>query len=485
MKLSSSSKKFDEVDADVLVVAGFDSNDLEPVDGKFEGVLKDFFATCTGLKQWRLVPAGGKIKAKYVLIINAGKKEKASLESLRKLAGFTVRKVRDQGFKSFATLLTEIDIPGTSPAERAQAVAEGVILGNYRFDKYKTLDKEKRNALDHAFIISNEKDAVEKGKILAECACLCRDLQNECPSVLTPESFAEEAKKLEEFGVKVTVFDKKKCEEEGLRALLAVNRGSVNEPRFVIMEYNGGGKKVALVGKGITFDSGGLDIKPAEAMLDMKMDMSGAGVVLSTMKAAALLELPVNLIGVFAATENMLGENAYKQGDVVKAYNGKTIEILHTDAEGRVVLADALSYTEKNLKPDVVVDLATLTGACVVALGSFCAGVMGRDDSQSLISQLLSSGAYTGERLWQLPFWQDYHELVKADHADVQNIGKVKKQAGAITAGTFLSAFVEKTPWAHIDIAGPAWSEKSEDYFEKGGTGFGVRMLTDFLEKFK
>jgi leucyl aminopeptidase len=273
-------------------------------------------------------------------------------------------------------------------------------------------------------------------------------------------------------------------EKLGMTAILAVNRGSVNEPRFVVMEYNNGGKqKFAIVGKGITFDSGGLDIKDADNMLTMKHDMAGAATVIGVVRAAAILKLKTHVVGVFAATENMPGMDAYKPGDVVPAYNGKTIEIMNTDAEGRVILADALSYTEKNLKPDVMVDLATLTGAVRIALGSECAGVMGR--ARNLIEHLIKSGTATGERLWELPFWQEYHEQVKSEIADVRNTGVIPRSAGAIVGGTFLAAFVEKTPWAHIDIAGPAWSEQDLFYTRKGGTGFGVRLLINALENWR
>jgi leucyl aminopeptidase len=300
---------------------------------------------------------------------------------------------------------------------------------------------------------------------------------------MKPDDLAQEAKKLEKLGVKVTIYDKKAIEKIGLTALLAVNRGGVNEPRFVIMEYNGGGKKkVALVGKGITFDSGGLDIKTADGMLTMKEDMAGAATVLATVKAAALLKLKVHVVGVFAATENMLGMDPYKPGDVVIAYNGKTIEIANTDAEGRVILSDALAYTEKMIKPDAMVDIATLTGAVSVALGHVCAGVMGTETK--LIDHLIMSGNATGERLWPFPFYSEYHEMVKSDIADVQNIGKIPRSAGSIMGGAFLAAFVEKTPWAHIDIAGVSWSNLDAEYVRKGGTGFGVRLLVHALEHY-
>ncbi len=479
MKISAVDSKIESVKSDVLVLGFFakDKSVLKKLKADFD--FDEF-------RKWRLVSSGD-FSAKNVLVVCLGEKDKCDLDSLRKVAGFCTKLVRDKlDFNSFATNLHELDVPDTSLKERVQAVTEGVLLGNYRFDKYKTLDKDKRKELSEIIILTKEKAVVENAKILAENVLLCRDLQNEPPSSLIPEVLAEEALKCKKLGVKVTVFDKKQIEKLGMNALLAVNSGSVNEPRFVIMEYNGGGKKkVALVGKGITFDSGGLDIKPADAMLAMKMDMSGAAVVLSAVRAAAMLKLPVNLVGVFAATENMPGQNAYKQGDIIKAYNDKTIEVMNTDAEGRVILADALSYTEKVIKPDAIVDIATLTGACMVALGSVCAGVMSREEGGKIVEQLEKSGYATYERVWRFPFWKEYHDQVKADFADVRNIGSVPKEAGAITAGTFLSAFVEKTPWAHIDIAGPAWAEKADAYLSKGGTGFGVRLLVHFLENFR
>lgn len=428
----------------------------------------------------------GKLPQKNILLVGLGKESEVTLDVLRKAAGISARAVRDSlGAKDFATVLHEVEVPKSTGKERAAAVAEGTILGAYQFTKYKTVDVQKLKKLERVLIIGEGlDDAVKRAVAVAECTVFVRDLQNEPASNLHPKELAEHARDLEKNGVKVAVYDKKAIEKLGLHALLAVNRGSVHEPRFVVMEYAGGGKKkIALVGKGITFDSGGLQIKPGDSMVTMKCDMSGAGVVIGTVRAAAELKLPVHLFGVFAATENMPGMDAYKPGDVVNTYSGKTIEIAHTDAEGRVILSDALAWTEKNVKPDVMVDLATLTGACVVALGSVCAGVMGKDEA--VIRQLVGAGVKTGERVWQLPFYKEYHDQIKSEIADVRNLGNIQKEGGAITAGAFLSQFVEKTPWAHIDIAGPAWSEQDLEYVRKGGTGFGVRLLVQFLEEFR
>jgi leucyl aminopeptidase len=483
--------KLDSFKTELIVVGLFSpaetvAGELKKVDEKLNGAIAHAIKGREFEGEWqqfRLVSTLNKIPAKNILLLGLGKKDDVTLETLRRAAGLSAKIARDFcGITEYSTTLHNIEIKGTSRQERAQAVSEGSVLGAYQYIKYRTVQKDKIKVISQVTLVGNGVDAsVKKGAVLAECASLVRDLVNEPASNLKPEDLAKEAKKLEKLGVKVTVFDKKMMEKIGLTAVLAVNRGSVNEPRFVIMEYNGGGKKkVALVGKGITFDSGGLDLKPADGMVTMKEDMAGSATVLAAVKAAAMLKLKVHVFGVFAATENMLGVDAYKPGDVVVAYNGKTIEIGNTDAEGRVVLSDVLSYTEKNLKPDVIVDLATLTGAVRVALGHVCAGVMGKDDA--LINNLVKSGNATGERLWQLPFWAEYQELVKSDIADVFNMSTMPKMAGSIVGGIFLSHFVEKTPWAHIDIAGVSWSDIDAEYLRKGGTGYGVRLLVHFLE---
>ena len=486
--------KLDSFKTELIVVGLFAPAEklpaeLKSVDDKLHGAIahaikgKEFEGEW---QQFRLVSTLDKIPAKNILLLGLGKKEDVTLEILRKSAGLSAKIARDFcGITEYSTTLHNLEIKGTSRKERAQAVAEGSVLGAYQYIKYRTVDKKRIKVISQVTLVGDDVHAeARKGVVLAECANLVRDLVNEPASNMKPDDLAQEAKKLEKLGVKVTVFDKKAIEKIGLTALLAVNRGSVNEPRFVIMEYNGGGKKkVAFVGKGITFDSGGLDIKSADGMVTMKEDMAGAATVLAAVRAAALLKLKVHVVGVFAATENMLGMDAYKPGDVVTAYNGKTIEINNTDAEGRVILSDALSYTEKNLKPDVMVDLATLTGAVRIALGNVCAAVMSKDEK--LVSHLIASGNASGERLWQLPMWPEYNELVKSEIADVFNTSTVPRNAGTIVGAVFLSNFVEKTPWAHLDIAAVAWADADADYTRKGGTGFGVRLLINALENWK
>jgi len=437
------------------------------------------------LGQMKLINTLKKLPCENILLIGLGKRDEFDLERLRRVSGSAAKALRDDGIRTIATTLHNVPTKKATLREQAQATVEGAILGLYQFTKYKTLNKEKIKNVKSLTLLEADKATEEgsaAGKIIADAQCSVRDLVNEPAMTLTPEKLAEAALELKKLGVKVTVYDKKGIEKLGLNALLAVNRGSTNEPRFVIMEYRkGAGAPVAIVGKGITFDSGGLDIKPANYMLDMKSDMAGAAAVIGTMKAIAALGLNANVVGVFASTENMPGCNAYKPGDVVVGYNGRTMEIGNTDAEGRVVLSDALAYTEKTFKPKFMVDLATLTGACVIALGYAAAGVMSKD--AALVNRLKLAGDSSGERLWELPMWDDYKEGIKSDIADVLNIpGGKGYEAGAIAGALFLQHFVEKTPWAHIDIAGPAWSIDRKHYIERGGTGFGVRLLVEFLK---
>ena len=489
MKIGVVDARLDSFKTELIVVGLFAPSEevpdeLKSVDARLNGAIahalkgKEFEGEW---QQFRLVSTLDKIPAKNILLLGLGKKEDVNLELLRRAAGLSAKIARDFcGITEFSTTLHNVELPDTSKQERAQAVAEGSVLGAYQFIKYRTIDRQKIKVIQSITLVGDGVEpSVKKGAVLAECENLVRDLANEPASNLKPEQLADVAKELSKLGVKVTVYDKNGIEKLGLSALLAVNRGSVNEPRFVVMEY-GSGKKIALVGKGLTFDSGGLDLKPDDSMFTMKHDMCGAAVVIATVKAAALLKLKVHVIGVFVATENMPGMDAYKPGDIVQTFSGKTIEVVNTDAEGRIVLADALAYTEKVLKPDAIIDLATLTGACVVALGNVCAGIIGRD--KKLIEHLIKSGNVVGERVWELPFFKDYHEQVKSEVADVRNLGLIPRSGGAITAAAFLSMFVEKTPWAHIDIAGTSWSDADLDYVRKGGTGFGVRLLVHALE---
>ena len=369
-----------------------------------------------------------------------------------------------------------------------QSFIEGLALGNYAFDNYK-YDRKKPTELNVFFYSSNFKKlstALLTAQAVIAGFNFTKYLQNESAISMTPAILANTVSKmLKKAGVKTKVFSESEITKRKMGGLLAVGMGSDNPPRFIVLEYKGAkwsskkSKTVALVGKGVTFDTGGISIKPASGMGEMKADMSGAAVVAGTVLAAAKAKLPVNIIGIIPSAENMISGSSMRPGDIVVTASGKSIEVDNTDAEGRMILADALNYASK-LKPDVIIDLATLTGACVVALGEFVAGLFTKNDK--LASQLYNSGMKTYDRVWRLPMWDDYNELNKSDVADVKNVGG--RWGGAITAAKFLENFVDKNIiWAHLDIAGPAMANSYNNYTKKFMTGFGVRLLFDYLSK--
>jgi leucyl aminopeptidase len=425
-----------------------------------------------------------------VMFIGAGEEKKLTLHHLRRLAALAARKLNGSGARDISLYLPELHVRGATLGDKVQAVAEGVWLGLYRFEKYQTKeeDKEARRELRSVTImIPSRRDlaeaeaAVRTARAVCEGVNFARDLGNEPGNVCTPEFLGEQAQGLKHGKLKVTVMNKAAIEKAGFKGLLAVNQGSDKEPRFIVLNYQGGAKDdkpVALVGKGLTFDAGGICIKPPAQMDEMKFDMCGAAAVLGIFKAAVALELPLNLLGVIASTENLLGGSAYKPGDIITSYKGITIEVLNTDAEGRIILADALAYVAEQ-QPAEIIDFATLTGACVIALGSEASGLMGSDEA--VIQGLKAAGDHTRDRVWQLPMYEEYQELIKSAIADIKNIGG--REAGTITAACFLSRFVGDLPWAHLDIAGTAWNMKGSDISAKGATGAGVRLIMDYLQR--
>ena len=371
-----------------------------------------------------------------------------------------------------------------SAASLYQSCVEGLHYGNYSFDKYKKSESAP-HTLNVWFSASDKKalkSAIDKGNKLMTAVAFTRDLQNEPSNVIYPQTLAERIKKqFAGTNVRVTILNEKVLLAKKMGGILAVGAGSAHQPRLIILEYNprGAKKHIALVGKGVTFDSGGISIKPASGMGEMKADMSGAAVVAGTIFAATQLKLNVRITGVIPSAENMLSGSSFRPGDIVTTSSGKTIEVDNTDAEGRIILADALHYASQK-KPDEIIDLATLTGACVVALGEFVAGLFTKSDTMA--EKLTASGQNTFERLWRLPLWDDFHMLNKSDVADVKNIGG--RWGGAISAAKFLENWVnEDIPWTHLDIAGPAMAHKFSSYSQPYMTGFGVRLLVDYLEK--
>ena len=421
-----------------------------------------------------------------VMLIGAGDEKKLTLHSLRRLASKAARALEKGGARDVSFYLPELNVKGASLGDKVQAVAEGVWLGLYRFDKYQTKKEKNMRALRSVtLMLSSRRDLEEGETALARARAVCsgtlfaRDLGNEPGNVCTPEFLGEQALSLKHDRLKVTVMDKAAIEKAGFTALLAVNQGSDKEPRFIVLEYTGGEKEVApvaLVGKGLTFDAGGISIKPAAQMDEMKFDMCGAAAVLGIFKAAIEMNLPLNLLGVIVSTENLLGAAAYKPGDIVTSYKGVTIEVLNTDAEGRVILADALAYAAEK-RPAEIIDFATLTGACVIALGSQASGLLGT--GEKVKKGLKAAGDHSADRVWELPMYEEYQEQIKSEIADIKNTGG--REAGTVTAACFLSRFVDDIPWAHLDIAGTAWNMKGTDISPIGGTGAGVRLVTQYL----
>lgn len=427
------------------------------------------------------------VKADRVIFMGLGKLKELNAESLRAFAGKAVKKCINMDLPevliaspSAKKIKMEMPLP-------LEAIIEGAYLGNHLFDKYK--DEKKHSSLKKISFLVKPDVAKSSGKILKSIANICegtifaRDLINTPSNDKKPEQFtkiiADTAKKE---NLKVKIFDEKELKRKKFGAMLAVAAGSESKPRMIVLEYNpkDAKKTVALVGKGVTFDSGGINLKPTGSLEEMKSDMSGAAAVAATLIALAKLKLKIRVVGVIPVVENMPSGNASRPGDIVKSYSGKTVEILNTDAEGRLILIDAVSYVVKKYKPETLIDIATLTGACVVALGEKIAGVFSSDDE--LAQSIISSGEKTYERCWHMPLPGDYKEDLKSDFADLKNIAG-SRWGGAITAALFLSEFVGDTRWAHIDIAGPSYMKKGNAYCGVGGTGFGVRLFCDLLEK--
>lgn len=429
-----------------------------------------------------LVQTLGRMKAARVLLVGLGPNP-----GERELRTVGVRaSVLASRYKSVAV------VAHSDSAEHVRLAAEGIAIGAYRFTKYLTGDRIPKGELKTGVVVVSKKAdpgvkvGFERAQVLAESIHLVRDLVNRAPNDLTPAALADaSAAACKEAGVTCKVMNKAAITKEGMHLLLAVNRGAGPEPRFVHMSYvppktdakAPRPRRIVFVGKGLTFDSGGLCIKPAKAMIDMKCDMTGAAVTLAVIVAAARLKLPVEVHGIIAATENMPGPDAYRPGDVFSSLDGKSVEIINTDAEGRLVLADALAYARR-LEPDYVIDHATLTGACMVALGPWTAGLFANDDELAVAYQ--SAAHATGESYWRLPLNDELRDMLKSDVADLKHTGE--SYGGAITAALFLREFVGTSKWMHLDIAGPAFGERAHGIYPKGGTGFGVLTAVRFLE---
>ncbi len=418
-----------------------------------------------------------------IFLIGLGKREKYTLEKLRRASARLLTQA-----KAFCneTVRLELDsVKGVfSLEEAAGAAVEGARLSDYKFDKYKSKRDESKEVAEFELASAGDParlgGAIAEAEILSDGVLFARSIANEPANVMTPVRLAQAAQEMaRQTGLKCTVLGLAEIKRLKMGGILGVSQGSSFPPRLIVLEHRvtKGVKPVVLVGKGVTFDTGGISIKPSGDMDKMKFDMCGAAAVIGTMRTVALLKLPVPVVGIAPVVENMPGSKAQRPGDIIRIMNGKTVEVLNTDAEGRLVLADALAYAER-YKPKVLVDIATLTGACAAALGNIASGLMGTD--RELVKRILDAGDASGERCWELPLWEEYAELIRATYGDIQNISK--RNAGTITAGMFLKEFGGHSPWAHLDIAGTAWADSAQPLAAVGSTGIGVRLFVRLLK---
>ncbi|HXC91511.1 MAG TPA: leucyl aminopeptidase [Stellaceae bacterium] len=438
------------------------------------------------------IVAPAKLPLSRIVVAGLGKREKADARLYEDLGGALAAHLNGAG-ETEATIAGDVaEEAPIAAGEAAAALAFGAALRTYRFDKYKTKQKpEQKRSLAQLTVSSEASDAAERAyrplQQTAEAVFFTRDLVSEPANVIYPETLAAEARTLEKFGVAVEVLDEKAMRELGMGALLGVAQGSARPPRLVVMQWRGAGRAndqpgpLAFIGKGVTFDTGGISIKPAAGMGDMKWDMAGSAVVIGLMRLLAARKAKVNAVGIVGLVENMPSGTAQRPGDIVTSMSGQTIEVLNTDAEGRLVLADAMWYCQDRFKPRLMVDLATLTGAVIVALGHNNAGLFSNDDE--IAARLIETGKAVGEEVWRMPLGDAYDRDIDSDAADVKNIGG-GRAAGSVTAAQFLQRFVDKVPWAHLDIAGMAWSSKDAATVPKGATAFGVRLLDRFVARY-
>jgi len=432
------------------------------------------------LSEVTIIHTLGKIAPARVVVVGLGKQEGFNLDKIRAVAAGALKRLRRIGIERVTTITHGAGIAGLEPEKAAQALVEGSILGLYEFRKHMTKEREFGEVKELVIVERDESKipALERGctvgRVMAEATNFARDMINEPGNYMTPTDMAETAKKVaQDWSLEYEVLEREQMQELGMGALLGVAQGSRQPPKLIRLTYRGGREKtLGMVGKGITFDSGGISIKPAQGMAEMKGDMAGGAAVIAAMRAIGELKPAVNVTALVPATENLPDGAALKPGDIIRAMNGKTIEIDSTDAEGRLTLADALCYARKlGLSP--LVDVATLTGACRVALGPVCTGAFA--NNQELVDSVIAAGEEAGEKIWQMPMYEEYKELNKSDCADIKNSGG--RNGGAITAAQFLAEFSEDTPWVHLDIQSTSFAEKEGAYTPKGGTGVMVRTL--------
>ncbi|HJU35651.1 MAG TPA: leucyl aminopeptidase [Nitrososphaera sp.] len=483
--------KIDQKQTPLLVIGVFEGDPDFPHSKDLDSAISSSVRETLENKEFRgtfgssiLIYTLGKGPIKKIMLLGLGKREKFTDESARICAGKATRKARDLGIKEFSILqFSNLD------EGLIEVMIEGIALALYSFDKYKE-SKEPSSKIEEVTILINSdsprfQSVVEKANLVVEAVNFARDIGNLPPNDCPPAHLASIAISLaQDYGMKVRVMDRYELENMGMGGIVAVGKGSNNPPKLIVLEYTGTAdpqqKPYLLVGKAVTFDTGGISIKPSEKMDEMKFDKCGGCTVLAVMRAIASMKLGVNVVGIVPSVENMPSATSYRPGDIIRMYNGKSVEVLNTDAEGRMILADALSYGIATYTPKAVIDLATLTGAAIIALGANVAALIG--SNKQLIDRLRKLSDKTGEKMWELPLYDEYHDQIKSTYADIKNIGG--RPGGAITAAAFLSNFVNDVPWVHIDIAGTAWIQEGtheKSYNPRGATGFGVRTLVKLL----
>jgi leucyl aminopeptidase len=497
MQITLEAKPFAVVEADALVSYVFEEADpaqgrIAELDQSAAGLLRKLAKSgeLTGKAlEFTLIHSPSGLKAARLLLVGAGKREQFNSATLRKVAGAALRYLKSRSVKNLAFLVRE----GEAAEESAQVITEGALVADFESDKYKT-DKKNGKSIDSASIVGYsdaERVAAEKGiargRVIAESQNFARDLINEPSNKLTPRILAEKAKAMaKSAGLSVEILDERKIAELKMGALLSVAQGSVEPPRMIVITYSPPSSKpgapvIGLIGKAVTFDTGGISIKPSDGMEKMKYDMAGGATMIGVMRALAALKPNVKVICVVPSTENMPGGHAQKPGDIQTAMSGKTIEVLNTDAEGRLILADGVHYA-KQLGATHLIDAATLTGAIVVALAGINVGVFGSD--QAFTDKFLASAKATGEKMWQMPIDDDYREFIKGTVADIQNISS-GKGGGAITGAMFIKEFTGDSPWIHLDIAGTAWNDDAKPWLAKGPTGVALRTLVHLVMSYR
>ncbi len=458
---------------------------LQNIDSKITSSIKQSINDLGGVFGKISVIPTTSTSTQRILIAGIGKKENFTNDTIRFVSGRIAQKAKELKLKEFTIITPPSSI--IEPVSSVSQIVEGCKMSLYKFEKYKS---KKENGIPNLTILISKSEkisnAIKTADIISEGVIYTKSIANLPPNECTPTTLANFAKIIaKKNNMKCNVLSKIDLKKRGFGGITAVGQGSKNEPKLIILEHNRGPKNekpIVLVGKAVTFDTGGISLKPGEKMDEMKFDKCGGCTVMGIMKAVSELKLPINLVGIIPSVENMPGGEAYRPGDIIKLYNGKTAEILNTDAEGRIILADAISYGEKQYSPKAIIDFATLTGACIIALGTNIAGMI--SNNEKLTGKIIESSKRTTEEIWNLPLNNDYMDMIKSDVADMKNVG-IGRAAGTITAAAFLRNAIEKTPWIHIDIAGVAWTQtstKEKPYNPKGATGFGVRLILDYLQ---